>query len=109
MAKWTLEIFVPFLACGCRPDAAPTPEMADLQQSILWLKKRHGSNLACLLFSLNQHLAQFREKPEVVGILREIGESGLPVIYVNGKMVFQGTFPTKEQLETVLEKGPGAT
>jgi hypothetical protein len=98
-----LEIFVPRLPCACNPNVALDPDLVRFQEGLLGLKRRHGNTLSCSVYSLNQHLAQFRTRPELVDILRSTGEKGLPAVYINGRLVFEGKYPSPECLEEALE------
>ncbi|MFP4314907.1 MAG: arsenic metallochaperone ArsD family protein [Desulfovibrionales bacterium] len=104
MARWHLEIFVPFLPCGCRPDLVLDPDTAAFQQTLLELKEVHKGELSLQIFALNQHLQQFRKYPEIVDLLQNVGKRGLPVVACNGQIIFKGSFPKREELETGLQE-----
>jgi hypothetical protein len=97
-----IEIFVPRLPCACNPTVALDPALVRFQDGLIALRKRYGNKLTCSIYSLNNHLAQFRRYPVLVEVLQEIGEKGLPVILIDGEMVFQGEYPEPARLETAL-------
>ncbi len=101
MAEFDLEIYLPYIGCPC---SVPNPEREDesmkLQKAILDLKDKF--DLHSTVYALNMHLHQFRSRPELAGILQNEGKKGLPVIFVNERIMFQGRFPDKNELEHAL-------
>ncbi len=101
MAEFNLEIYLPYIGCPC---SAPGPEREDegmkLQKSLLELKGKF--DLTFMVYALNMHMHQFRSRPELAAILQEKGKKGLPVIFINERIMFQGRFPDKTELEQAL-------
>jgi glutaredoxin len=104
MAKINMEIYVPFLGCACRPGMKIDSNLEKLQQTLIKLKEKYKNDIAYLIYSLNLHLNRFREHKELVYILQNEGDSGLPAIFINGQMVFHGHYPDYEELETAIER-----
>jgi hypothetical protein len=100
---WVIEVYVPRLPCACNPNVAIEPALIRFQEGLLEVKRRYGSALSCSLYSLSQNLAQFRSRPELVEILRTTGEKGLPAVYINGRLAFEGEYPSPERLQEALE------
>jgi hypothetical protein len=101
---WLLEIFVPRLPCACSPNMVIEPTLVRFQEGLIALRKRHGNDLACSVYALNQNLAQFRKYPEITRMLQEVGEKGLPMVFINGVMAFHGEYPDVARLEHAMAK-----
>lgn len=96
-----LEIFVPYLGCACM-GGPPDPAMEAFNQDLLVLKEEASSGLSWSVYGLNQHMAVFKARPEIAGILRTEGRGGLPVILLEGRVVFKGGYPSMAELRRQL-------
>jgi hypothetical protein len=103
-----LQVFDPAMCCPtgvCGPSVAPAlPRFAaDLE----WLKSK-GINVE--RHNLAQEVGAFTSNPVVKNELNSQGTNCLPLILVEGKIVSEGTYPTREQLaqfvDVEFEPGP---
>ncbi len=103
----TVEVFDPPMCCstgvcGPEPDARLTRFAADLS----WLKNQ-GAEVR--RYNLAQEPARFTAHPRVKQIVDAMGVEGLPVVVVDGRVVSQGEYPSREQLrEWARLDGPSA-
>jgi hypothetical protein len=83
---------------GGRARADPISGRADRLAERVW------NELSCSVYALNQNLAEFRRYPALVRILQEIGERGLPAIFINGDLLLNGEYPDIARLDNALVK-----
>ncbi len=103
MARFNLEIYVPFLECPCGPASPEKDKQAeDFQQTLVKLKNKYQNEISYMVYALNLHLHHFKTKPELAVILQSQGKKGLPAIFVNDKLAFQGKYPGMEEMEKLL-------
>jgi hypothetical protein len=103
MPRYNLEIYVPFLQCPCGPSSPEKDRQAeDFQQTLIRLKNKYKNEISYMVYALNLHLQQFKARPELAGILQSQGKKGLPAIFVNDRLVFQGAYPTLKDMEMSL-------
>lgn len=103
MAEFNLDIYLSYMGCPCGPSSPEQDELADqLQQILIRLKEKYKDRVAYTIYALNQHLHQFRSRPELAEILQSQGKKGLPAVFVNEHLVFQGVCPSFEDLEKSL-------
>ncbi|MFP4084805.1 MAG: arsenic metallochaperone ArsD family protein [Desulfonatronovibrio sp.] len=104
MARYNLDIFVPYMGCPCGPSNPQQDKQAeDFQNTLLKLKDRHKHDIVYMVYALNLHLQQFRERPELARILQEQGQKGLPAIFLNDQLVMQGKYPDLAEFEKLLQ------
>ncbi|RQD74916.1 MULTISPECIES: arsenic metallochaperone ArsD family protein [Desulfonatronospira] len=103
MALDKLEIYLPYMACACTPGSPAGDRKTQRLQDAL-LELQNDFNVSCMVYALNMHLQQFRSRPELAGILQNQGKKGLPVIFINDRLCFQGEYPDRAQLEEALKK-----
>ncbi|MGM0682560.1 MAG: arsenic metallochaperone ArsD family protein, partial [Thermodesulfobacteriota bacterium] len=65
-------------------------------------QRRHKDDIAYMVYALNLHLQQFRERPEMARILQEQGQKGLPAVFINDQLVLQGKYPEMDELEKLI-------
>ena len=103
-----LQVYDPAMCCStgvCGPSVDPVlPRFAaDLE----WLKSK-GVQVA--RFNLAQEIAAFTENAIVKAALHSKGTECLPLILVDGNIVSEGAYPTREQLAgftgVAYEPGP---
>jgi AhpD family alkylhydroperoxidase len=92
----TVEVFDPAMCCStgvCGPSVDPAlPRFAsDLE----WLA---GQGVAVTRFNLAQQPGAFVERAAVAAALREKGEECLPLVFADGELVSEGTYPEREEL-----------
>ncbi len=103
MASNILEIYLPYMGCACASGAPAGDKKTQRLQDAL-LELQHDYDVSYMVYALNMHLQQFKSRPELAEILQNQGKKGLPVIFINDKLCFQGVYPHREQLEDALKK-----
>ena len=91
-----LQVFDPAMCCStgvCGPSVDPAlPRFAaDLE----WLKSK-GVHVE--RYNLAQEIAAFTGNPAVKTALNTKGTNCLPLVFLDGEIVSEGTYPTREQL-----------
>ena len=91
-----LQVFDPPMCCStgvCGPKVNPTlPRFA---ADLNWLKSQ-GVHVE--RFNLVQNPNAFAKQSVVEQMLAKVGTECLPLILVNGKVISQGTYPSREEL-----------
>jgi hypothetical protein len=102
-----LQIFDPAMCCStgvCGPSIDPAlPRFAaDLE----WLKSK---GVEVERYNLAQEVAAFTSNPVVKTALNSRGSKCLPLLLLDGMIVVEGVYPTREQLATLarVEFEPG--
>ena len=99
-----LEVFDPPMCCStgvCGPTI--DPDLARFAGDLEWLKKQ---NLTVVRYNLSQEPAVFVESAIVKQELDARGNSCLPLVLANGRVIASGFYPQRKDLESVL-KGLG--
>ena len=97
----TIEVFDPAMCCTtgvCGPSVDPT--LARFAGDVEWLSA-HGAVVE--RFNLAQQPGVFAEREIVRETLRTKGESCLPLILADGKIVREGTYPGRAELAALAE------
>ncbi len=103
-----IQVYDPAMCCStgvCGPSVDPAlPRIAaDLE----WLKSK---GVQIERYNLAQDIAAFTSNPTVKQALNSQGTKCLPMTLVDGKVVWQGEYPTREQLAGIAgvayEPGP---
>lgn len=92
----TLKVFDPPMCCStgvCGPE--PDARLATFAADLDWLKRQ---GVEVQRYNLSQDPAAFINQPEVARILRETDGEGLPVVIVDGSVVSQASYPSRERL-----------
>ncbi len=106
-----LQVFDPAMCCStgvCGPSVDPSlPRFAaDLE----WLKSK---GLDVERYNLAQEVSAFTSNPVVKQVLNSKGSKCLPLLLLDGKIVAEGAYPTREQLASLthveFEPGPVVT
>jgi len=91
-----LEIFDPAMCCStgvCGPSIDPAlPRFA---ADVEWLKTK---GVEVERYNLAQQVAAFTSNPTVKSTLNAKGTKCLPLILVNGSIVYEGSYPTRRDL-----------
>ncbi len=99
----SVEVFDPAMCCStgvCGP--AVDPALARFAGDVEWLS-RHG--LKVERFNLGQEPGAFAERTVVREALATKGQSCLPLTLVDGQIVREGVYPTRDEL-VVLARVP---
>jgi Arsenical resistance operon protein ArsD len=106
-----LQVFDPAMCCStgvCGPSVDPSlPRFAaDLE----WLKSK---GLDVERYNLAQEVSAFTSNPVVKRKLNSKGSQCLPLLLLDGMIVAEGSYPTREQLASLIhvefEPGPVVT
>jgi len=99
----TLEVFDPPMCCStgvCGPD--PDVKLTHFAADLDWLKSQ---GVEVRRYNLSQEPTRFTANPRVKQIVDALGVEGLPVVVVDGRMVSQGEYPSRNQLRTLANLG----
>ena len=91
-----IEVFDPPMCCStgvCGP--AVDPALTRFAGDVEWLR---GQGVAVDRFNLAQQPAAFIGNPVVKRALTESSRTCLPLILVDGEIVFRGAYPSREEL-----------
>lgn len=96
VALMKLEVFDPAMCCStgvCGPSVDPV--LPRVSADIEWLKSK---GVDVVRYNLAQDLAAFAANPTLKEALNSQGTKCLPMVLVDGRVVAQGEYPTREQL-----------
>ncbi len=91
-----LQVFDPAMCCStgvCGPSVDPV--LPRISADLEWLK---GKGVEVERYNLAQDLAAFAANLTVKEALNSQGTKCLPLVVVDGKVVAEGEYPTREQL-----------
>ena len=92
----TVEVFDPAMCCStgvCGPSV--DPELAQFAGDIEWLEHQ---GVTVQRYNLAQQPGEFAERKEVATALGDKGEACLPMVFVDGRLVSEGTYSSREEL-----------
>ena len=96
----TVEVFDPAMCCStgvCGPTV--DPELARFEADLRWLATQ-GAKVT--RYNLAQEPGEFVGRPVVAAMLASGGEDALPIVLVDGKVRFSGTWPSRADLAAPL-------
>jgi hypothetical protein len=96
----TLEVFDPAMCCStgiCGPDV--DSKLVQFAADLGWLR---SAGVAVQRHNLAQDPARFVSNPLVQSALAKDGESALPVILTDGRVVSTGRYPDRGELASLL-------
>jgi hypothetical protein len=92
-----IEVFDPALCCSsgvCRTDVDQA--LVTFSADVDWFKRQGG---AITRYNLAQQPMAFVENKIVHGFLERSGETGLPLVLVDGEIALAGRYPSRKELE----------
>ena len=97
----TIEVFDPPMCCssgvcGSEPDARLTRFSADLD----WLESQ---GVEVRRYNLAQEPTRYTANPRIKQIVDALGTDGLPVVVVDGRIISQGEYPSRDQLRNLAQ------
>jgi len=98
----TLEVFDPPMCCStgvCGPGVDPA--LARFASDLEWAKNQ---GVEVQRYNLAQQPGLFLARAVVKSALNEHGKACLPMVLLDGKVVAQGTYPTREVLAEVFKE-----
>jgi len=96
-----VKIFDPAMCCStgaCGPNV--DPKLVQFAADLDWLKSQ---GVIVQRHNLSQNPAAFVENELVKTILGEKGETALPLVLLNGRIVETGSYPTRDKLAELLQ------
>jgi AhpD family alkylhydroperoxidase len=96
----SVEVFDPAMCCStgvCGPSVDPA--LAKFAGNLEWLE---SEGITVRRYSLAQEPGAFADRDEVSLALREKGEECLPLVYLDGQLVSEGDYPTREELAQMV-------
>ncbi len=94
--KMTLEVYDPAMCCStgvCGPDVDDA--LVNFANEVKWLKSQ---GVDVQRYNLGQEPEAFKSNPEVITRLQKEGSDILPIITVNGSVVSEGGYPSRDQV-----------
>ncbi|MBA4150555.1 MAG: arsenite efflux transporter metallochaperone ArsD [Verrucomicrobia bacterium] len=91
-----LSVYDPAMCCStgvCGPEV--DPKLVRFSADLKWLTEQH---VQVLRFNLSQSPAAFAENEMVRTALQEKGDSALPLLIADGKIVANGRYPDRDEL-----------
>ncbi|HEC11058.1 MAG TPA: arsenite efflux transporter metallochaperone ArsD [Acidimicrobiales bacterium] len=91
-----IEVFDPAMCCStgvCGPSVDPA--LASFAADLDWLSTQ---GLEVRRFNLSQEPGEFATRSEVHRLLSDKGEGALPVVMVEGAVVSDGRYPSRDEL-----------
>jgi hypothetical protein len=79
--------------CG----AAPDPELALVANNLNLLAKK---GIAVKRYNLSQSPGSFAQHAEVMQLLKDKGTGALPIVVVDGQLMFAGRYPAESEWNT---------
>jgi hypothetical protein len=92
----TFHVFDRPMCCAtgvCGPEV--DPQLVQFAADLEWLK-RHG--IEVVRHNLAQHPGEFAATADVLAVLRTEGTETLPLFWVNGALLFRGSYPSRQQM-----------
>ena len=101
----TIQVYDPPMCCStgvCGPEVDPA--LVRFAADLKWLGEQ---GVTVQRFNLTQTPIAFAENETVRAMLTEKGESALPLVLVEGKVVVTGTYPSREELAGLVGLSSG--
>lgn len=101
----TIQVYDPPMCCStgvCGPEVDPA--LVRFAADLKWLGEQ---GVTVQRFNLTQNPIAFAENETVRAMLTEKGESALPLVLVDGKVVVTGTYPSREELAGLVGLSSG--
>lgn len=99
-----IEVYDPAMCCStgvCGPDVVDA--VADFAGDVKWLKSQ---GIDVRRYNLGQEPEAFKMNPLVISRLQKEGTECLPLLLINGEMVSEGGYPSRQQLAEWLAVDP---
>ncbi len=93
----TVEVFDPAMCCStgvCGPSVDPA--LSQFAGDLEWLGAQDAVSVT--RYNLAQQPGAFAERDDVKAALEEKGEACLPLIFIDGQLVSQATYPSRDAL-----------
>ncbi len=101
-----IDVFDPPMCCStgvCGTDV--DPQLSRFAADLDWLAQQ---GVSVRRYNLAQEPQAFMANEQVQAVVNETDGAGLPVIVVNGRMMSQGVYLTREQLVSLVQSAGGA-
>lgn len=90
----------PGASSGCACGGATDPDLPRFAGDLEWLR---WQDAAVRRFDPRVHRAEMDGDPRVRGAVERMGLGSLPLVLLNGEVVHEGSYPSREALATYLE------
>lgn len=100
-----IQLFEPAMCCStgvCGPDV--DDELVQISSDVNWLK---GQGVEVNRYNLSQEPEAFKNNPEILEKLQTEGTGVLPIIVVDGNILMQQRYPSRDELQTIINKQKG--
>lgn len=97
----TIEVFDPPMCCStgvCGTDV--DPQLSRFASDVAWLKEQ---GVSVRRYNMAQEPRAFMDNEQVKAVVNQSEGAALPAIVLNGRLVSQGLYPTREQLTTLMQ------
>ena len=97
----TIQVFDKPMCCStgiCGPQVDPT--LVRFTGDLDWLRRK---GVRVQRFNLSQQPREFAQQPDVRAALQTKGTDALPIIRVDGRIVCQGTYPSRDLLASWVQ------
>lgn len=101
--KIEIGIFDPPMCCAsglCGPEL--DPELLSINDAVISIKKKYSDVANIQRYLLTNHSTTFMQTPAVFSKLQQEGTSALPITMVNGEIVAEKKYPSKQELEQLV-------
>ncbi|MCH8485338.1 MAG: arsenite efflux transporter metallochaperone ArsD [Candidatus Cyclonatronum sp.] len=94
-----IQVYDPAMCCSTGVCGSDVDEaLVNFAADVKWLKSQ---GIDIQRFNLGQEPLAFKEQPEVLSRLKNDGASILPLIVVNGKIVAEGRYPSRDEMSAL--------
>lgn len=100
-----IQLFEPAMCCStgvCGPDV--DDELVQISSDVNWLK---GQGVEVNRYNLSQEPEAFKNNPEILEKLQTEGIGVLPIIVVDGNILMQKRYPSRDELQTIINEQKG--
>lgn len=99
-APSTISVYDPPMCCStglCGPGVDP-----QLLEVARYLRRFEAQGMQVERFNLAQQPEAFVQNPKVAGLMQAFGDQALPVILINGDILFYGHYPWRDEIVAAL-------
>ncbi|OEH86615.1 hypothetical protein BHU72_10185 [Desulfuribacillus stibiiarsenatis] len=104
MSKVKIQIYDPAMCCSsgvCGPSV--DEKLLRLQETILELSKNYADKVEVQRFMISAQPFEFMNNTKVAEILQNEGADQLPLVFVDGNLISQKGYPTKEEIMSYIK------
>lgn len=105
MAKARIQIFDPPMCCPtgmCGPTIDPV--LIGAQEAIARISEEYDGQVEVTRHLFGKDVPAFLSNKEVLSLVRVKGPSALPITVVNGEIMKSGSYPSYDELRSLVER-----